>query len=506
MTYVIGIDTSTTATKAIVWDRDGRAVAQGRDEHGLAMPRPGWHEQEPEDWWRSTATAVRRALQSVDAAEIEALCVTHQRETFACLDEHGRAVRPAIVWMDVRAARQVEAFGTPEIHERTGKPPDTTPALYKLLWLREHEPETIARTRWVVDVGAYVVNRLTGSWRTTTAYADPLGLLDMERRDWSDELLERVGLTRERVPALVAPGDVIGELSAAAAEQTGLRAGLPIVGGAGDGQSAGLGANAARPGRAYLNLGTAVVAGTISERYAWHAAFRTLIGAVPGTYAMETLLQGGTYTVNWFLERIASLDAQRLGLGLRDLDLLEAAATRVGPGAEGLLLVPYWASAQSPYWDPDARGMLFGLAGHHGKEHIYRALLEGIAFEQRLAFDAMEAELGTAIDVLLITGGGSRSALWRQIVADVTRKPVAACRELETTALGAGIHAAAAAGWYGSLQEAVTAMTGEAAQHAPDEPTAQRYDRLFDVYRELYPRTAPLHRALQRALEDHPSA
>lgn len=505
MTYVIGVDTSTTATKAIVWDRDGRAAGEGRDEFELALPRPGWHEQEPEDWWRSTATAVRRALQSVDTAEIEALCVTHQRETFACLDAHGHAVRPAIVWMDVRAARQVEAFGSSRIHELTGKPPDTTPALYKLLWLREHEPETMARTRWVVDVGAYVVNRLTGAWRTTTAYADPLGLLDMKRRDWSHELLERVGLTREQVPALVAPGDVIGELSAAAAEQTGLRAGLPIVGGAGDGQSAGLGANASRPGRAYLNLGTAVVAGTISEQYAWHAAFRTLIGAVPGTYAMETLLQGGTYTVNWFLERIASLDAQRLGLGLRDVDLLEAAATRVGPGAEGLLLVPYWASAQSPYWDPDARGMLFGLAGHHGKEHIYRALLEGIAFEQRLAFEAMEAELGTAIDVLLITGGGSRSALWRQIVADVTRKPVAACRELETTALGAGIHAAVAAGWYGSLEEAAAAMTGEAAQHAPDEPTARRYDRLFEVYRELYPRTATLHRALQRALEDHSS-
>jgi xylulokinase len=501
VTYVIGVDSSTTATKAIVWDRDGRAVADGRDEFALALPRPGWHEQDADDWWRSTATAVRRALQAVDAGDVEALCVTHQRETFACLDEHGRAVRPAIVWMDVRATQQVATLGSDEIHRLTGKPPDTTPALYKLLWLREHEPETLGRTRWVVDVGAYLVNKLTGAWRTTTAYADPLGLLDMERRDWADGLLERVGLTRERVPALVAPGDVIGELSPGAAEQLGLAPGLPIVGGAGDGQSAGLGANAARPGRAYLNLGTAVVAGTISERYAWDAAFRTLIGAVPGTYAMETLLQGGTYTVNWFLERIATLDAASLGLGLRDVDLLEAAATRLGPGAEGLLLVPYWASAQSPYWDPDARGILFGLAGHHGKEHMFRALMEGIAFEQRLALEGMEARLDRAIDVLLITGGGSRSALWRQIVADVTRKPVVACREVETTALGAGIHAAAAAGWYRSLPEAAEAMTGEGARHTPDEAAATRYDGLFAVYRELYPRTAPLHRALQQALE-----
>jgi xylulokinase len=346
------------------------------------------------------------------------------------------------------------------------------------------------------------VHRLTGMWRTTTACADPLGLIDMERGDWSDELLASVGLSREQVPALFAPGEVIGELSAAAAGQLGLAAGVPVVGGAGDGQSAGLGANVTQPGHAYLNLGTAVVAGTISERYAWDRAFRTLFGAVPGTYAMETLLQGGTYIVNWFLERIATLDAERLGLGLRDVDVLETAAARLRPGAEGLLLVPYLASAQTPYWDPAARGMLFGLAGHHGRQHIYRAIMEGIAFEQRLAFAEMEPRLDRPIEVLLTTGGGSRSALWRQIVADVTGKTIVACREAETTSLGAGIHAATAVGWHRSLPEAAAAMSGVGARHTPDPSAAARYDELFAVYRELYPRTAPLHEALRRASED----
>ena len=501
MAYVMGIDSSTTATKAVVWDRDGRAVAEGRGEFALAIPRPGWHEQDAEDWWRSCATAVTQALESVDGADIEALCVTHQRETFACVDEQGRPVRPAIVWMDVRAAREVADVGSDEIHRLTGKPPDTTPALYKLLWLREHEPEALERARWVVDVHAFLVHRLTGMWRTTTACADPLGLIDMERGDWSDDLLGRVGLSRERVPTLLAPGEVIGEVSAAAAEQLGLPAGLPVVGGAGDGQAAGLGANATQPGHAYINLGTAVVAGTISERYAWHRAFRTLTGAVPGTYAMETLLQGGTYTVNWFLERIAMLDAPRLGLGLHDVDVLETAAARLGPGAEGLLLLPYMASAQTPYWDPAARGVLFGLAGHHGRQHIFRAIMEGIAFEQRLAFQEMEPQLDQPIELLLMTGGGSRSPLWRQIVADVTGKTVVACRETETTSLGAGMQAAAAAGWHGSVQEAAAAMSGVGARHTPDAPTAARYDELFAVYREIYPRTAPLHEALRRATE-----
>src|ERR687888_741219 len=224
MSHVIGVDSSTTATKAVVWNREGRAVAEGRAGFSLALPRPGWHEQDAEDWWRSTATAVRRALQSVDASDIEAIGLTHQRETFVCLDDHGRAVRPAIVWMDVRATRQVEELGSDDVHRLTGKPPDTTPALYKLRWLCEHEPETIARSRWVVDVHAFLVSRLTGAWRTTTACADPLGLIDMEREDWSDDLLAVVGLSRERVPALFGPGDVIGELSAAAAGELGLPA------------------------------------------------------------------------------------------------------------------------------------------------------------------------------------------------------------------------------------------------------------------------------------------
>src|ERR671925_519299 len=157
MSYVIGVDSSTTATKAVVWDRSGRAVADGRAEFSLAIPRPGWHEQDAEDWWRSTARAVRRALRSVDATEVEAIGLTHQRETFACVDEDGRAVRPAIVWMDVRATREVDELGSADIHRLTGKPPDTTPALYKLRWLLEHEPETIRRARWVVDVHAFLV-------------------------------------------------------------------------------------------------------------------------------------------------------------------------------------------------------------------------------------------------------------------------------------------------------------------------------------------------------------
>jgi xylulokinase len=367
MAYVIGVDSSTTATKAVVWDRDGNSLAEGRAGFDLNQPQPGFHEQDAEDWWRSLIAAMRDAVRQVDASEVEAIGLTHQRETFVCLGDNDEPLRPAILWMDARAGKQVAEHGSEQVHRISGKPPDTTPAFYKLLWLNEHEPDVLKRTRRVLDVHAYLVHRLTGEWRTTWACADPLGLVDMEEWDWSEQLLKMASLTREQLPELGPPGAVMGELGADAAEAVGLPAGLPVIGGAGDGQSAGLGANITEPGRAYLNLGTAVVAGTYSEDYHWDRAFRTLGGPIPETYTLETLTQGGTLTVSWFQDRIATLEAHRLQLNLHDLDLLEAAAAQAGPGARGLLLVPYWAGSQTPYWDSAARGVLFGMADHHGK-------------------------------------------------------------------------------------------------------------------------------------------
>jgi xylulokinase len=504
VTYVIGVDSSTTATKAVVWDREGRAVSEGRQEFDLTIPRPGWHEQDAQEWWRSTAAALRQAAGAVNASEIEAIGLTHQRETFACLDEDDTPLRPAILWLDGRAVKEVEEYGSDEIHKATGKPPDTTPALYKLLWLRDHEPDVLERAARVVDVHAFLVRQLTGEWRTTWACADPLGLVDMETFEWSGEALDLVGLERGQLCELAAPGSVMGELRVDVAEDLGLPAGIPVVGGAGDGQSAGLGANVTTPGRAYLNLGTAVVSGTYSDEYAWGREFRTLGGPLPRTYTLETLLQGGTYTITWFVNKLAGTDAARLGLDLSDEELLEAAAARVEPGADGLLAIPYWNQAQTPYWDDYARGVILGFRGHHGKGHIFRAILEGIAFEQRMMTDYVAAALDQAIDVYLAVGGGSRSALWCQIIADATRRTVTACREVETTSLGAGMHAAAAIGWFDSIADAAAAMSAEGATYEPDDRRSDLYGRLFEVYRDVYPSVAKLFPRLSAALEGQP--
>jgi xylulokinase len=485
--YVIGIDCSTTAAKAVVWNRAGTAVAQARAGFELVQQRPGWAEQNAEDWWAATVAAVRRAVQTVDASRIGALCVTHQRETFVCLDPAGQSLRPALLWMDGRAVEQVEKHGTAEVHRITGKPPNPTPAWYKLLWLADHEPETLRRTGKVVDVAAFLVHRFTGQWATSWASADPLGLVDMTTLDYSDPLLADVGLRRDQLCDLHAPGDVLGTLTDEVARTLGLPRGLPLVAGVGDGQAAQLGTGSTVPGRAYLNLGTGVVSGTFSEQYAFGREYRTLAAAVPGAYTLETFIGGGTHNLNWFVEKFSGVDTRALGLELSPEQVLETAAAQLPPGAEGLLVLPYWAGALTPYWDHHAKGVLLGLTGRHGKSHVYRALLESIAYEQRLLTSGAEQALAAPIEELVALGGGSRSAVWCQILADVLQRSVDVVREAESTCLGAGMLAAAAIGLHASVQDAGRDMSATAKVFTPDPARVEAYDRLYEVYRDVYP-------------------
>ena len=480
---VIGVDCSTTASKAVVWDKAGRALATGRRGYGLNHIRSGWVEQNAPDWWTATSAAIAEAVSQVSAPRIAAIAITHQRETFVSLDKAGEPIRPAITWMDVRATAEVEAFGTPEVHRITGKPPNPTPAWYKLLWLKAHEPETIARTAHVVDVAGYLVHKLTGEWATSWASADPLGLVDLQRFDYDDGLLAEAGLSREKVSRLLPPGAIAGHLTADAGARLGLPAGLPVVAGAGDGQSAGLGCNVTRPGRAYLNLGTGTVSGVYAADYSHDTAYRTMGGPLPGTYILETFIGGGTQNIAWFVENFADREPST---GKSPEQILEAAANDIALGAGGLLCLPYWTGAMTPYWDGHARGAFVGLSGLHGKAHMYRAILEGIALEQRLLTTGVEAATGNAIDEILMLGGGSRSALWCQIIADALGRPVKLVREQESTALGAGIHAAAV-GLYGGIRTAADAMTGIATVFAPDPAAHARYSEIFEAYRSVYP-------------------
>ena len=487
---VLGLDCSTSACKAILWDEHGQAVATGSQALSLSTPRAGWHEQNADDWWQATVLAIRQAVAQVDARRVSALAIAHQRETFVPLDENHQPLCSAILWMDERAGDQLghleKAFGREEFHLLTGKRLSMNLTLVKIAWLKEHQSQLFAKTKTYADVHAYLMHKLTGSFVTGWGCADPTGMFDLQTRDWCAPLLEEVGIRCEQLPTLAAPGTIIGRVSASTAQTCGLPKGLPVAAGIGDGQASSLGVNITAPGEASLSLGTSVISGTAIDHYVYSPAFRTMTGGIQGSYLLETVLLGGTYTLTWFLEKMA---AQPGKSNAEVRAYYEQAAAQIPAGSQGLVVLPYWNSVLGPYWDPATSGVILGWRGIHQLAHLYRAILEGIAFEQHLGTLGVEEALGQPVKRYIAMGGGANSSLWRQIIADVTGKPVFRAETSEATALGAGILAASAAGLFATTQEAAQSMSRIHPQ--PEEPRADQhaiYQRFFEeVYRPIYP-------------------
>lgn len=485
---VVGLDSSTTATKAIAWKLDGTIAGQRRSPIPLLSPAHDWYEQNPEDWWRSACEALRGLFHQVDPAAVVAISISNQRETFVPLARDGEPIRPAIVWLDQRCREEVawlsERVGSQRIHQITGKPPDPAPVAYRIAWMLRHEEKRFRSTAKFVDVHAYLAWRLTGSFRTSWASADPLGLFDMERRSWSPELLNALDLSPEQLPQAVRPATVIGVVSKSAAEVTSLCRDTPVVAGGGDGQAAGLGVNALGRGRAYLNLGTAVVGGIYSDEYRIGNAWRTMGSCTGEGYYLETSLRAGTFLIDWFARHICRASADSSAL----LGELETEAAAIPIGSEGLLALPYWGAVMTPYWDPQARGCWVGLSGFHRRGHLYRSLLEGIALEQALVTGMIEDATGVSVKEFVAMGGGAASDLWCQIMADATGKTIRRSRNLEASSLGAAICAAVGAGLYANVVDAAAAMNDRILRETlPSPENRAKYVDLLGIYRELYP-------------------
>ena len=496
---VIGIDCSTTGVKAVAWDRNGAAQASGRCSVALLKPDPEWHEQKAEDRWLATVEALQQISKQVEPGRIAALSISHQRETFVPVDEIGQPLRQAILWMDERARPLIpglrEKFGLDRFHALTGKPLSGNLTIGKIAWLQAYEPDVTGRTAYYLDVHAYLVHRLTGLFRTGWGCADPMGLFDMTANDWSAELVEGIGLKMGQFPQTFPPGAVIGEVTPQAAQACGLNAGTLVAAGLGDGQAAGLGANITHQDESYLSMGTSFISGVFSEYYQVDSAFRTMVAGIPGSYLIETAILGGSYIVSWFMENFSGCQGDDVGQGCSQEETCEAAARRVPPGAQGLLLVPYWNSAMGPYWDASASGIVVGWRGIHQRPHLYRAILEGIAFEQCLNTRGVEAALGIHLQRFIAAGGGAQNDLWCQIVADVTGIPVYRSATQECAALGAGILAAGAAGIYPDIRQAAQAMAHTDPQ--PFEPEPGRHAFYQQLYQEVY---VHLYPALQKHL------
>jgi xylulokinase len=487
----LGLDVSTTATKAIVVDADGAVRGIGTAEYGYETPRRGWSEQDPALWWTATGTAVRAALAAAGATgdAVRAIGLTGQMHGAVLLDAADRPLRPAILWNDQRTAAECDAIRTAVGAERlvaiTGNDAITGLTSPKLLWVRANEPDLWARVASVLLPKDYVRLQLTGVHALDKADGSGTGLFDLAAREWSGHVLEALGLDRGLFPPTFEGPEATGTLTATAAAATGLRTGIPVVAGGGDQAANAVGVGALDPGVVALSLGTSGVVFAATDRPIVEPRGRVhaFCHAVPDRWHLMSVMLSAAGSLRWYRDALAP------GAGFEELT---KEAEAVPPGSEGLFFLPYLTGERSPHPDPSARGAFIGLTVSHERRHLTRAVLEGVAHGLRDGLDLMRAAGMPAPTVVRASGGGIASRLWRQILADVLGAGIAGVGTTEGAAYGSALLAAPAAGLAGSVAEAV----GRAVHVEPlAEPgqDAALYAERHALHRELYPALAALY-------------
>ena len=484
---VLGIDIGTSGSRALVVDATGRVVAAASADHEpFQSPRTGWAEQDPADWWRACQVAVRRALSESGLAHgaIEAIGLSGQMHGAVLLDAAGEVVRPAIIWCDQRTEAECrwldDTVGPARLLDLTANPALTNFTLTRLLWVRAHEPALWARVRHLLLPKDYVRFRMSGEHAIDVADAAGTLMLDVARRQWSTEMLDRCGIDAAILPAVFGSPDVCARVSADAAAALGVAAGTPIVAGAGDQAAGAVGMGIARPGAVSATIGTSGVVFAATDRPVTDtkARLHTFCHAVPGRWHVMGVTQAAGLSLRWVRDRFSD--------GTLGYDALTAEAAHVPPGADGVLWAPYLMGERTPHCDPNIRGALVGLAANHQRAHIVRAVLEGVAFSLRDSFTIF-SELSVPIERVVLGGGGARSALWRQIQADVYGRAVETVAADEGAAYGAALLAGVGARIWRTVDDACDATVRRATTTPPQPDVVPIMNERYAVYRRLYP-------------------
>lgn len=489
MSCTIGIDTSTTATKAVLVDGAGQVLGVGVSSYRAEAPHPLWSEQHPDLWWTATVEAIRTVLAQtgVSGDSVVGLGLTGQMHGLVLLDDEDRVLRPAILWNDQRTAAECDQIralvGAERLIAVTGNDAITGLTAPKLLWVRNHEPETWERISHVLLPKDYVRLRLTGVHASDRAGGGGTLLFDLAERTWSDEIVTALGIPKSWLPETFEGTEITGLLTEEAAAATGLPAGVPVVGGGGDQAAAAVGTGAVDPGVVSVSLGTSGVVFATTDGPQIDPAGR--VHAFPHAIPDRWHLMGVTLAAAGSLAWLHATIAPDL-----DVETLVAEAGHVDGGAEGLLFLPYLSGERTPHANAYARGAFVGLTGRHGRAHLTRAVLEGVAFSLCDALDVMVAAGVPHPTEVRVTGGGARSALWRQILADVLDTSVATVNADEGAAYGAAILAAVATGNHPSVATAVADWV-TVTSHTTPGPDRETYRTLHRVYASLYPALTP---------------
>lgn len=481
--YFIGIDVSTTASKTLVIDTQGKVVACQTAAHPLSTPYPLWSEQNPQDWWSATCATLREVLKTIPAEHITAIGLTGQMHGLVTIDQHGYPLRPAILWNDQRSSEQCEKItrqlGADFITQHLGSillPCFITP---KLLWLKENEPEIYKKIAHILLPKDYIRFRLSGEYATDVADGSGLGLMDIKKRAWSDILISAADIPEHWLPSLHESQHICAWVNAAAAAETGLKIGTPIVAGAGDQPAQGIGSGIVEPGAASLAVGTSGVMFSVTDQYKPDPQGRlnTFCHAVPNQWFYMGVTMSAAGSMRWLRDMLAPNTYYAA---------LDKQAALIRHGADGLLFAPYLSGERHPHSDPFARGAWVGLTLRHGLAHMTRAVMEGVAFSLRDLLELLHL-LGIHPSDLMISGGAANSSLWKKIIAEVMGLPLYTVNSNEGAALGAAILAAVGVKAWPDVFSACNDLIKKHNSEIPQPEGIAAYQKLYPLYRKLYP-------------------
>jgi xylulokinase len=494
MQYLLGIDIGTSGTKTALFDYKGHTITSSTTEYPMIQPKNGWAEQDPLDWWKAVVTGIQKVLgyASVQADDIAGIGLSGQMHGLVMLDNAGKVLRPSIIWCDQRTARQCEeievALGRKRLIEITANPALTGFTAGKILWVRENEPDIYAKCAHILLPKDYIRYMLTGEYATEVSDASGMQLLDVPGRCWSDEVLSKLSIDKRLLGKVYESPEITGAVSSQAAEMTGLRKGTPVAGGAGDNAAAAAGTGVVRNGKAFTTIGTSGVVFAHTDRVTIDMKGRvhTFCCAVPGAWHVMGVTQAAGLSLKWFRDTFYSAEKQAAEIAKQDIYAQMDAQAALSPiGANRLFYLPYLMGERTPHLDADARGVFFGLSGMHQKRDLLRAVMEGVSYSLKDCLAVFD-EMGLTVSQMAACGGGSRSPLWKHMLADLYGCDIVTIAT-EGPALGVALMAGVGACVYKNLPEAcdIAIRTGETI--TPDPEDAKRYSENYLFFRKLYP-------------------
>lgn len=495
---LLGLDVGTTGCKCLAVGADGVVLASATHEYPLHTPRPGWSEQNPEDWWRAACAALREVLGALAGSgggpRIAAVGLTGQMHGATLLDAQGEVLRPAILWNDQRTADQcgeiTRRVGAERVIRLTGNPVLTGFTAPKLLWVEQHEPEVHARIATVLLPKDYVRYRLSGARFSDVADASGTALFDVAGRRWSDEMLAAVGVPRAWLPDVFESPEVCARVSRDGAAQSGLAEGTSIVAGAGDQAAQAVGAGIVAEGLVSCTIGTSGVVFAASDRYRVEPEGRlhAFCHAVPGKWHLMGVMLSAGGSLRWLRDTLGEPEVSAArARGADPYELLLERAAAASPGCEGLTFLPYLTGERTPHNDPQARACFAGLTLRHGRAEIVRSVVEGVTFGLRDGLELMRG-LGIAPREIRASGGGARSPFWRQMLADVFDSPIACVNVTDGAAYGAALLAGVGAGVWAGVPAACAAAVRVVSSQRPVAEAVAAYRAAYARFRSLYPR------------------